>query len=133
MTDTARTQGAATEHVQAAPAPAHAGSPRTPDMPDDIRQHVCTAAAQARPATDMSREARLERKARAISGEPFGAGSHTEHEGKTLTGAQAIIASLEAEGVDTVFGYPGGQAIKIYDALYDSTQIHHLLARYDEG
>ena len=50
-----------------------------------------------------------------------------------MTGAQAIIASLEAEGVDTVFGYPGGQAIKIYDALYDSKQIHHVLARHEQG
>ena len=69
----------------------------------------------------------------AIEGKPFGPGSHTPHEGKTLTGAQAIIASLEAEGVDTIFGYPGGQAIKIYDALYDSKQIHHVLARHEQG
>ena len=111
-----------------------AGSPRTPDMPDDIRQHTCTsAAAGAYPATDMSREARLARKQRAISGEPFGPGSHTDKEGKTMTGAQAIIASLEAEGVDTVFGYPGGQAIKMYDALYDSTKIRHILARHEQG
>ena len=69
----------------------------------------------------------------AIEGKPFGPGSHTEHEGKTMTGAQAIIASLEAEGVDTIFGYPGGQAIKIYDALYDSKKIHHVLARHEQG
>ncbi len=69
----------------------------------------------------------------AIEGRPFGPGSHTEHEGKTMTGAQAIIASLEAEGVDTLFGYPGGQAIKIYDALYDSKKIHHVLARHEQG
>lgn len=69
----------------------------------------------------------------AIEGKPFGPGSHIPHEGKTMTGAQAIIASLEAEGVDTIFGYPGGQAIKIYDALYDSKQIHHVLARHEQG
>ena len=69
----------------------------------------------------------------AIEGKPFGPGSHTPHEGKTMTGAQAIIASLEAEGVDTIFGYPGGQAIKIYDALYDSKQIHHVLACHEQG
>nr|WP_239471407.1 biosynthetic-type acetolactate synthase large subunit [Olsenella profusa] len=50
-----------------------------------------------------------------------------------MTGAQAIIASLEAEGVDTIFGYPGGQAIKIYDALYDSKKIRHILARHEQG
>ncbi len=50
-----------------------------------------------------------------------------------MTGAQAVIASLEAEGVDYVFGYPGGQALKIYDALYDSKQITHILARHEQG
>ncbi len=51
----------------------------------------------------------------------------------SLTGAQAVVASLEAEGVEVVFGYPGGQAIKIYDALYDSTRIRHVLARHEQG
>lgn len=76
---------------------------------------------------------KLARRRRAIEGKPFGPGSATEHEGKTMTGAQAIIASLEAEGVDTIFGYPGGQAIKIYDALYDSKKIRHVLARHEQG
>lgn len=76
---------------------------------------------------------KLAQKQLAIEGRPLGPGSHTEHEGKTMTGAQAIIASLEAEGVDTVFGYPGGQAIKIYDALYDSKKLHHVLARHEQG
>ena len=78
-------------------------------------------------------EEKVARRRRAIEGRPLGPGSHTEHEGKTMTGAQAIIASLEAEGVDTIFGYPGGQAIKIYDALYDSKKIHHILARHEQG
>ena len=76
---------------------------------------------------------KLARRQRAIEGRPFGPGSATEHEGKTMTGAQAIIASLEAEGVETIFGYPGGQAIKIYDALYDSKKIRHVLARHEQG
>ena len=50
-----------------------------------------------------------------------------------ITGAQAVIASLEAEGVEIVFGYPGGQAIQMYDALFDSTQIRHVLARHEQG
>ena len=79
------------------------------------------------------REQQLARKALAVAGKPFGPGSKTEHQGKTMTGAQAIIASLEAEGVDTIFGYPGGQAIKIYDALYDSQKINHVLARHEQG
>lgn len=76
---------------------------------------------------------KLARRQRAIEGKPFGPGSATEHEGKTMSGAQAIIASLEAEGVDIIFGYPGGQAIKIYDALYDSKKIRHVLARHEQG
>ena len=76
---------------------------------------------------------KLARRQRAIEGKPFGPGSATEHEGKTMSGAQAIIASLEAEGVDTIFGYPGGQAIMIYDALYDSKKIRHVLARHEQG
>ncbi|WP_066661933.1 biosynthetic-type acetolactate synthase large subunit [Denitrobacterium detoxificans] len=50
-----------------------------------------------------------------------------------MNGAQALIASLEAEGVEVVFGYPGAQAIKIYDALYDSSNIRHVLARHEQG
>ncbi|WP_305793579.1 biosynthetic-type acetolactate synthase large subunit [Adlercreutzia sp. ZJ141] len=68
-----------------------------------------------------------------LIGTPRGLGSKTDKQGTRMTGAQAIIASLEAEGVDLVFGYPGGQAIKIYDALYDSTQITHVLARHEQG
>ncbi len=61
-----------------------------------------------------------------------GAGCHSVWEGKTLTGAQAVIASLECEGVTHVFGYPGAQAIAIYDALYDSA-ITHVLARHEQA
>ena len=66
-------------------------------------------------------------------GGPLGLGSKTEKQGLRMNGAEAIIASLEAEGVDLAFGYPGGQAIKIYDALYDSKQITHILARHEQG
>lgn len=125
--------GASAAGAAAGQPAALAGSPRTPDMPDDIRQHVCVTAAQAAPSAGTTRAERLALKELATSGKPFGPGSHTEHEGKTMTGAQAIIASLEAEGVDTLFGYPGGQAIKIYDALYDSTKIRHILARHEQG
>ena len=45
-----------------------------------------------------------------------------------MNGAEAIIRCLEAEGVDTVFGYPGGAVLNIYDALYDyNDKIHHIL------
>ena len=69
----------------------------------------------------------------AQEGAPRGLGSQNPKQGQTMTGAQALIASLEAEGADLVFGYPGGQAIEIYNALYDSTVIKHVLARHEQG
>ncbi|MCI9130125.1 MAG: biosynthetic-type acetolactate synthase large subunit [Eggerthellaceae bacterium] len=75
----------------------------------------------------------LAKRTAASVGAPRGAGSKTEKQGRTMLGAEAVVASLEAEGVDTVFGYPGGQAIKIYDALYDSDKLNHVLARHEQG
>lgn len=49
-----------------------------------------------------------------------------------LTGAEILMKSLAAEGVDTIFGYPGGQALNIYDALYD-TDLNHILTRHEQG
>jgi len=50
-----------------------------------------------------------------------------------MTGAKALVRCLEAEGVDTVFGYPGGVALPIFDALYDSKQIRSILPRHEQG
>ena len=53
---------------------------------------------------------------------------------KQLTGSQALMESLIAEGVDTIFGYPGGQIMPVYDALYDySDRIRHILVRHEQG
>ncbi|ATL49827.1 acetolactate synthase, large subunit, biosynthetic type [Chitinophaga caeni] len=53
---------------------------------------------------------------------------------ETITGATAVIRSLVAEGVDTIFGYPGGAIMPIYDALYDfQDQVHHILVRHEQG
>lgn len=49
-----------------------------------------------------------------------------------LRGADILLRCLQAEGVDVVFGYPGGQAITIYDALYNSP-IRHVLVRHEQG
>lgn len=48
------------------------------------------------------------------------------------SGAEILIKSLMAEGVDTIFGYPGGQVLPIYDALYDA-DIRHILTRHEQG
>ena len=57
----------------------------------------------------------------------------SEHNGQMMQGNRALIAALEDAGVDTIFGYPGGQAILIYDALYDSQKLHHILVRHEQG
>ena len=43
----------------------------------------------------------------------------TKTKNKTMTGAQAVVQSLIEEGVDRIFGYPGGAIMPVYDALYD--------------
>ncbi len=57
----------------------------------------------------------------------------SERNGMKMTGAQCLITALEDAGVTTLFGYPGGQAIDIYDALYDSKILHHVLVRHEQG
>lgn len=50
-----------------------------------------------------------------------------------ISGAEAVIRSLIAEGVDTMFGYPGGAIISVYDALYDyRDKINHILVRHEQ-
>ena len=49
-----------------------------------------------------------------------------------MNGAQMVVKSLEAEGVDTIFGLPGGTVIHLYDAIYDS-KINHVLMRHEQA
>jgi len=49
-----------------------------------------------------------------------------------MTGAQILVQGLLDQGVDTIFGYPGGQVLPIYDALYDAN-IRHILTRHEQG
>jgi len=49
-----------------------------------------------------------------------------------ITGAQMIIKCLKEEGVEVIFGYPGGKVIPLYDALFDS-DIRHILVRHEQG
>jgi acetolactate synthase-1/2/3 large subunit len=52
---------------------------------------------------------------------------------KKFTGAQIVIESLLAEGVDTVFGYPGGAILPTYDALIQNPALRHILVRHEQG
>lgn len=55
-------------------------------------------------------------------------------EQKNITGAEALLLSLIEEGVDTIFGYPGGAIIPIYDKLYGYTdKLNHILTRHEQG
>ena len=49
------------------------------------------------------------------------------------TGAEVIIEALIKEKVDTIFGYPGGAVLPIYDALYDTKNIRHFLTRHEQA
>ena len=51
----------------------------------------------------------------------------------TISGASSLVRSLEAAGVDTVFGIPGGAILPAYDPLMDSTQVRHILVRHEQG
>ena len=50
-----------------------------------------------------------------------------------MTGAQALVRSLELEGVEVLFGYPGGVVLPIFDALYDTEKIRTILPRHEQG
>jgi acetolactate synthase I/II/III large subunit len=50
-----------------------------------------------------------------------------------LTGAQALVRSLEAVGCEVAFGIPGGAIMPAYDALLDSTKVRHVLVRHEQG
>ena len=52
----------------------------------------------------------------------------------SITGSEALLKALIAEGVDTIFGYPGGQAIPMFDSLYDyKEQLNLVLVRHEQG
>ncbi|MDR1121478.1 MAG: biosynthetic-type acetolactate synthase large subunit [Dysgonamonadaceae bacterium] len=53
---------------------------------------------------------------------------------KSITGSEALLQSLLNEGVDTIFGYPGGQIMPVFDCLYDYKKaINHILVRHEQG
>jgi acetolactate synthase-1/2/3 large subunit len=52
---------------------------------------------------------------------------------KQMTGAQMVVEALKDQGVDTVFGYPGGAVLPIYDAIFQQDQVKHVLVRHEQG
>ena len=52
----------------------------------------------------------------------------------SLSGSEAVLQALLAEKVDTIFGYPGGAIMPIYDALFDyNDRLRHILVRHEQG
>ncbi len=54
-------------------------------------------------------------------------------EPRTMSGAEAVIQALLDQGVDVIFGYPGGAVLPIYDALFEQHGIRHVLVRHEQG
>jgi acetolactate synthase-1/2/3 large subunit len=52
---------------------------------------------------------------------------------KKMKGSRAMVAALEDEGCEVIFGFPGGVAIPFYDALYDARKLRHVLVRHEQG
>ena len=59
--------------------------------------------------------------------------SNSELENMILNGSQIIIECLKEQGVDTVFGYPGGAILNVYDAIYQQNEIKHVLTSHEQG
>jgi acetolactate synthase-1/2/3 large subunit len=52
---------------------------------------------------------------------------------RQMTGAEMVVQALKDQGVDTVFGYPGGAVLPIYDAIFQQNDIQHILVRHEQG
>ena len=50
-----------------------------------------------------------------------------------LTGAEIVIRCLQEEGVEYVFGYPGGAVLNIYDEFFKQDKVEHVLVRHEQG
>ena len=52
---------------------------------------------------------------------------------KQMTGAEMVVEALKDQGVDTIFGYPGGAVLPIYDAIFHQNHVKHILVRHEQG
>ncbi len=52
---------------------------------------------------------------------------------KSMTGARMVVQALIDQGVDTVFGYPGGAVLPIYDEIFQQNSIKHVLVRHEQA
>jgi acetolactate synthase-1/2/3 large subunit len=57
----------------------------------------------------------------------------SQTETRTMTGAEMVVRALQDQGVDTIFGYPGGAVLPIYDAMFQQDKVKHILVRHEQG
>src|ERR1700753_2807855 len=57
----------------------------------------------------------------------------TSQSPEQVTGAQSLVRSLEEAGVEVVFGIPGGAVLPLYDPIFDSKKVRHILVRHEQG
>ena len=53
--------------------------------------------------------------------------------GREMTGAEMVIQALADQGVEHLFGYPGGAVLPIYDAIFQQEKVQHILVRHEQG
>ncbi len=95
------------------------------DSPTPVRPSPADLAQQARP--------RSAAEAPRHPGRPAASPRVPEPVVEQVTGAQALVRSLEELGVETIFGIPGGAILPAYDPLMDSTKVRHVLVRHEQG
>jgi acetolactate synthase-1/2/3 large subunit len=84
--------------------------------------------------SDAGTKAAAQEPAQAPTQEPVQAPAQAKVETKSISGSEAVLEALLAESVDTLFGYPGGAIMPIYDALYDyQEKLNHILVRHEQG
>ena len=57
----------------------------------------------------------------------------SETKAQTMTGAEMVVRALKDQGVEVIFGYPGGAVLPIYDALFHENELRHVLVRHEQG
>jgi len=66
-------------------------------------------------------------------GNKSGTKEATMAKGKKMTGAEMVLQALRDNGVDTIFGYPGGAVLPIYDEIFQQDDVRHILVRHEQG
>jgi acetolactate synthase-1/2/3 large subunit len=98
---------------------------------------ITTTATHSKPKTGGSATAEAAPAAASKSGSPAAkskAAAKPKPEPRELTGSAALLEAFLEEGVHTIFGYPGGAIMPIYDALYDyKDRLNHILVRHEQG